>query len=257
MLLVVDVGNTNIVGGVYEGKRLVETLRIHTVIKKTEDEYGTIFKAIFQDRKIDPELIDRAAVSSVVPALTDSICSMVSRMIGRMPLLLGPSVYPILPIKIVNPYEIGSDLVANAFAAYTNHKCACIIVDFGTALTFTCIDYSGEILGVSIVPGLGTAVASLSRDTAQLPYVQLALPSSPLGKNTVQSIQSGIVFGYTGLVEYIVGRMKAEVGSEAKVIATGGLCRTILPLTKVFNEVDMDLTLNGLMEIEAMCGKNG
>jgi type III pantothenate kinase len=253
MLLVVDIGNTNIVGGVYEGETLVETLRIHTVVKKTEDEYGTIFRAIFQDRNVDPSSIDSAIVSSVVPALTDSICSMVQRMIGRSPLLLGPALYSRLPIKVVNPYEIGADIVADAVAAYRRFACPCIVVDFGTALTFSCVDGSGEILGVSIAPGLGTAVASLSRDTAQLPYVQLSAPPSVLGKNTVHSIQAGVVFGFTGLVEYLVGKMKAELGGEAKVIATGGLCRAISPLTGVFDEIDMNLTLDGLRYI-ASCG---
>jgi type III pantothenate kinase len=247
MLLVIDIGNTNIVAGIYTQGVLSESFRIHTVIKKTEDEYGTIFRSMFADRGIDSGEIDETVISSVVPALSPSIASMVIRVTGTtVPIVLGPSVYPFLPLEIVNPLEIGTDLVANSLAAWTMFKGPCIIVDFGTALTFTCVDAGGSILGVAIAPGLNTAVASLSRDTAQLPFVQLAAPSTVLGKNTVHSIQSGIVLGYSGLVESMVGRIGRELGEKPKVVATGGLCGVIAPLVGCFDLIEPNLTLNGL-----------
>jgi type III pantothenate kinase len=159
---------------------------------------------------------------------------------------VGPAVYGLLPLGVPNPREIGADLVANAFAAWKRTKGACIVVDFGTALTFTCVGHENAIKGVAIVPGLGTAVNALSRDTAQLPYVELAAPDSVIGTDTVMSIQAGVVYGYVGLVEHIVGRMKVELGGKVSVLATGGLCRIIADLTPVFDAVDPDLTLNGL-----------
>lgn len=249
MLLVIDVGNTNIVGGVYEGARLLETVRIQTVSKKTEDEYITTFRAVLVERGIDVKKIDRVVLSSVVPALTGSITAMASRLFQITPIILEPSLYSKLPVKVLAADEIGTDLVADAVAAYERVRGPCIVVDFGTALTFTCVTGGGEIVGVSIAPGLGTAMGALTRDTAQLPNVPLAPPPSVMGKNTVQSIQAGVVYGFTGLVEYLTGKMKLELGPTTKVVATGGLCRVVAPLTSVFDYVEPDLTLDGLERI--------
>ena len=246
MLLVIDIGNTNIVAGIYSQDRLLHTLRIHTVVKKTEDEYGTIFRALLDDRGVDPGEIAESVVSSVVPALSQAIVAMVSRITGTEPILLGPGCYEKLPLIVINPHEIGTDLVANCLAARDMFRGPCMIVDFGTALTFTGVDGEGCIQGVAILPGLNTAVASLSRDTAQLPFVQLRAPGTALGKNTVHAIQSGIVFGYAGLVESMVGRMSAEMGVPLKVVATGGLCGVISPLVGCFDAIDQNLTLRGL-----------
>lgn len=249
MLMAIDIGNTNIVGGVYQELQLLETLRIQTVAKKTEDEYVTTFRAILVERGIDAGSIDRVIISSVVPALTGAITAMVFRLFRTEPVVLGPALYSRLPVRVIAQDEIGTDLVADAVAAYGKVQGACIVVDFGTALTFTCVSADGKILGVSIAPGLGTAVGALSRDTAQLPNVPLAPPPSVLGQNTVQAIQAGVVYGYTGLVEYLTARMKREMGEPAKVVATGGLCRVVAPLTDVFDFVEPDLTLDGLARI--------
>jgi type III pantothenate kinase len=253
MLLVIDVGNTNICGGIYEdshpgaqGASLAHTLRIHTVPKKTEDEYSTIFKAILLDRGIAPSYISEVVLSSVVPTLTEAIYTMCERLFGATPILLGPEVYRRLPLSVPSPHEIGADLVADALAAWRKTGGAAIVVDFGTALTFTCVGHESNILGVAIAPGLGTAVNALSRDTAQLPFVQLAAPPSAIGTDTIMSIQSGVVLGYMGLVEYMVGKMKKEIGGEVRVIATGGLSKTIAGLTEVFDTIDPNLTLDGL-----------
>jgi type III pantothenate kinase len=249
MLLVIDVGNTNICGGIYEdskGGSLAHTLRIHTVPKKTEDEYSTIFKAILLDRGIAPSYIGEVVLSSVVPSLTEAMCVMCERLFGTSPIVLGPEVYGRLPLSVPSPHEIGADLVADALAAWRKTGGASIVVDFGTALTFTIVGHESNILGVAIAPGLGTAVNALSRDTAQLPFVQLVAPSSVIGTNTILSIQSGVIHGYIGLVEHMVARIKAEVGGDLRVIATGGLSKTIASLTTVFDAIDPDLTLDGL-----------
>jgi type III pantothenate kinase len=249
MLLVIDVGNTNICGGIYEDARggsLAHTFRIHTVPKKTEDEYSTIIKSILLDRGIAPSYISETVLSSVVPSLTEPMIMMCERLFGASPIVLGLELYGKLPLSIPSPHEIGSDLVADALAAWRKTGGASIVVDYGTALTFTCVGHESNILGVAIAPGLGTAVNALSRDTAQLPFVQLAAPASVIGTNTIMSIQSGVIHGYIGLVEHMVERMKEQIGGEVKVIATGGLSRTIAGLTEIFDTVDPDLTLDGL-----------
>ena len=246
MLLTVDVGNSNIVAGIWRGDILERSWRIHTVSKKTEDEYSTIFRSLFADAGFDTHLVERVCLSSVVPSLTASMEAMLKRITHQKPIVVGPAIYPKLPIIIVNPYEVGADLVADAMAAYDKCKGACVVVDFGTALTFTVVGADGTMVGVAITPGLGTAVNALSRDTAQLPFVELVAPPAPYGKNTVHAIQAGVVYGYTGLVEYMIARIRAELGEEIKVIATGGLCEVVAPLTKVFTYVDQDLTLRGL-----------
>lgn len=249
MLFVIDAGNTNIVGGIYDSGRLLETLRIRTVPGKTEDEYGVVVRAILLDRGIDIRQVDRVILSSVVPQLTASMEKMARHLFGVEPVVLGPAVYDKLPVTVVAAHEIGSDLVADAVAAWNRFGGACLVVDFGTALTFTAVDSHGAIVGVSIAPGLGTAAGSLSKATAQLPSVPLEAPVSAMGRNTIEAIQAGVVLGYTGLVEYMVGRIKSELGG-AKVVATGGLCRVLTGLTTVFDEVDPDLTLGGLAEME-------
>lgn len=247
MLLTVDIGNSNIVAGVWRGDVLVRDWRIHTVAKKTEDEYGSIFRSLFTEADIDPHGIDRVCLSSVVPSLTAAMEAMLERITGTRPITVGPSLYDRLPITVVNPFEVGADLVADAMAAWeTSGRRSCVIVDFGTALTFTVVGADGVMLGVAIAPGLGTAVNALSRDTAQLPFVELSVPPAPFGKNTVHAIQAGVVFGYTGLVEYMIKKIREEVGTDPAVIATGGLCRIVAPLTDVFTRVDPDLTLRGL-----------
>lgn len=253
MLLTIDVGNSNIVAGVWKDDELLYNWRIHTVAKKTEDEYGTLFRSLFQEKNLDPQQLQKVCISSVVPSLTDPMITMVERFTGQSPVVVGPGIYEKLPIHVVNPYEVGADLVADAMAAYTRCRGACVVIDFGTALTFTIVDGEGTMQGVAIAPGLETAVNALSRDTAQLPYVQLALPPAPYGKNTLHAIQAGVVYGYTGLVEYMIARIRETMQVDLQVIATGGLCDVIAPLTKVFTYIDKDLTLRGLKLIAEYC----
>lgn len=250
MLFVIDAGNTNIVGGIFDRGSLVETLRIRTVTTKTEDEYGVMVRAILNDRGIELSGVDRVIISSVVPQLSAAMAKMARHLFGVEPAILGPSTYGVLPVTVLAAHEIGSDLVADALAAWTKFRGACIVVDFGTALTFTAVDRNASISGVAIAPGLGTAAGSLSRATAQLPTVPLEAPKSALGRNTVEAIQAGVVLGYTGLVNHLVATMKEELGG-AMVVATGGLCRVLADQTDVFDAVEPDLTLQGLALMES------
>ena len=249
MQLSIDIGNSNINFGISEGKKLIRQWRIHTVADKTADEYGVIFHSLFSNDNIKINNIDKVVLCSVVPSLTSPIQTMVKKLVGKRPLILGPDLYPELEIDVVNPYEIGSDLVADAVAAYTKYHQNCIIVDFGTALSFVIVSGTGKLLGAAIAPGLKTAMNSLSRNTAQLPNVQLKVPPSAIGKNTVHAMQSGVIFGFTGLIEYLIDKIQKEIKGKTQVIATGGLSSFIVPLTKRFTVIEPSLTLDGLIII--------
>jgi type III pantothenate kinase len=171
---------------------------------------------------------------------------MLTDQVGRTPLIVGPGVRTGIRIRTDNPTEVGADLVANAVAAYARLQTNCVVVDFGTALTFTAVAVPGDLLGVAIAPGLNSAAGALASNTAQLPYVQLVPPPAAIGRNTVNSIQSGVVFGYIGLVSALVSRIQAELGGEAQAIATGGQAQVIAPLTNQFAAIEPWLTLDGL-----------
>ncbi len=249
MILIIDIGNTNIVFGVTDRDRWLKIWRIQTDPSKTADEYEVIFRSLFSSSKIETGGITRIVLSSVVPRLVRPFTEMLDQMLGRSPLLIEPSIYNQLPIKVLSPYEIGTDLVANATAAFTKYPAPCMVIDFGTALTFTTIGKSGEILGVAIAPGLRTALKSLTGNTAQLPDVQLVPPPSVLGENTIHAIQSGMVLGFAGLVDSIVTRTEEELGEPLTVVATGGLSSTLHKVARRIQIVDRNLTLEGLKYI--------
>ena len=246
MLLVFDIGNTDIVGGIHERGRIQATFRLRSIAKKTEYEYAATISSLLGERGIDVTAIERVVISSVVPALTATIVAFARNLCGREPLLIGPDSYDKLPLDLPSPREIGTDLVANAPAVFRKTEGPAIIADFGTALTFTAVRGDGKVLGVAIAPGLGTAIDSLTRNTAQLPSVELVAPPTVLGTDTVMSIRAGVVHGYAGLVSHLVARMKSEMGGKAKVFATGGLCEIIAPLVDCFDSVERNLTLDGL-----------
>lgn len=254
MLMVIDIGNTNIVVGLFHGEDLVQDWRLYTDPRRTDDEYSSMIRSLFRDSGIAPGTIEKTIISSVVPTLNDTFVRMIEKMTGKQPLLLGPSLYDRLPVRVPESaiHEIGTDIVCDAVAAYTRYKSACIVIDFGTALTFTAIDFNGDIKGVAIAPGLGTAVKALFRDTAQLPSVPLEIPPSSLGTNTIHSIQAGVVLGYQGLVESLVARIRSDLGTHAPAIATGGLSHVLESVTKVFDQIDPMLTLRGLKLIAEM-----
>lgn len=247
MLLAIDIGNSNIVFGIHSGKEWLQQWRISTDPTKMPDEYAVIFRDLLREQDLEGADIDKVIISSVVPSLTEKLQTMTARLSGTEPLIVGPGVKTGLKINIGNPAELGSDIVCNCVAAYRLFQKACIVVDFGTALTFTALSDSGEVLGVSIAPGLQSAAEALSEHTAQLPQVWLAPPSSVLGKNTIQSIQSGVVYGYTGVVEYLIDRIRKELGkSDAPVVGTGGKSSVISPLTDRFDLIEPWLILEGL-----------
>jgi type III pantothenate kinase len=246
MLLAVSVGNSHITFGAHEKGAWTRRWRIQTVHAKTSDEYLVIFRTLLDTAKIPGSRIDSAILSSVVPPLTGTMVETIKELCGCSPLLLTPALNIGLRITTENPAEVGADLVANAVAAFDRFKGNCIVVDFGTALSFTAVAAPGELRGVAIAPGLTSAVESLSRNTAQLPSVPLAPPPVTIGRNSMQSIQAGIVFGYVGLVGEIIRRMRAELGGTASVAVTGGQSQIMAPLLGEKPVHEQWLTLEGL-----------
>jgi type III pantothenate kinase len=247
MMLAVDIGNTDITLGLYKDRNWAHIWRLSSALNHPELYYGIKLREFFLETGLNTNHVDKIVISSVVPDLTDRIISVVEALFERHPVVLGPDVYSKLPITVLNPYEIGSDLVSNALAAFMRFKSSCVVVDFGTALTFTTIDATGKIIGVAIAPGLKTAIRSLSQNTAKLFDVPLELPDSVLGKNTVHAIQAGILIGYEGLVTSMLRKIKAELNDPAcATIATGGLSSIITTVKDQFSEIDKNLTLDGL-----------
>lgn len=247
MLLAIDIGNTNIVFGINCKSEWKHNWRIQTDSSKMADEYQVIFSSLLSDANINIAEITEIIISSVVPSLVYQFAEMLSKLIpdGKVA-LVSPEIYRKLPIKVLNPYEIGSDLVANAVAAFKKYGKLTTVIDFGTALTFTTIGNNAEIRGVAIAPGLNTAVSALAGKTAQLPQIHLTAPPSVLGENTVHAIQSGVIYGFTGLVDAIIERTQDELKKKLTVVATGGLSQIIAPLTKNVKIIEPMLTLDGL-----------
>lgn len=252
MLLAIDIGNTNIVFGIYQDNQWVNIWRIQTDIQKTSNEYEVIFRSLFTHGAIKISQIDQVVLSSVVPSMNREFGMVISSLINTELLVVSPAIYSQLPIQILNPYEIGTDLVANATAAFTKYSKPCMVIDFGTALTFTTISETGKILGVSIAPGLSTAVKSLAGNTAQLPDVQLVSPPSVLGLNTVHAIQSGVVIGYAGLVDRIIEKTEEELQQKITTVATGGLSGVFAAQSSRIHLVEENLTLDGLQIIGSL-----
>ena len=246
MLLAIDIGNTNVVWGVYEGRTLKGHWRLSTDASKTVDEYGILFANILEQAGIGTDRITDAILSSVVPTLTAVFDQMVETYFKHTPLIVSADLETGLTLAYPNPREIGSDRLVNAAAAYARYKTCLIIVDFGTATTFCAISSRGEYLGGAIAPGLSIAAEALSTRTAKLPNVDLARPKTVIGKDTSGSMQSGLIFGFAGLVDELVTRMQRELGQKATVIATGGLASLIAPESRTIQEVRPFLTLEGL-----------
>lgn len=246
MILGLDVGNTNIVLGVFDDKKLLVSWRISTNRNQTADEYGMIIKNLFEDAKIPVSDIEAVVISSVVPPLMSALDGMCKKYFGFEPLVVGPGIKSGMPIKYENPREVGADRIVNAVAGYELYGGPLIIVDFGTAITFCAVSGQGEYLGGAIAPGIGISTEALFSKAAKLPRVELVRPQSAIGKNTIVSMQSGIIFGFVGLVEEMIKRIKKELGAPAFVVATGGQAEMIARETHVIDKVDPILTLYGL-----------
>jgi type III pantothenate kinase len=249
MIFVVDVGNTNIVIGVYEGKSLLHHWRLSTNRSATADEYGIMVYNLFQISGIRVEDIEGVIISSVVPPLMFTLEQLSTKYLKKTPLIVGPGIKTGLNIRIENPREMGADRIVNAVAGIELYGTPLIIVDFGTATTFDYIDEAGHLLGCCIAPGIGISMEALYQHAAKLPRIELVRPKTTVGRNTVTSMQAGIVFGFAGQADGIVDRMREEFASTAKVVATGGLAELISVESKTIQIVNPLLTLQGLQII--------
>ncbi len=246
MLLAMDIGNTHTVIGVYDGRQKKGSWRIRTVSDITADEYRVTLNTLAKMDSLEPLSIDGAIVSCVVPPLVGAIDELCRGFFAVEPLFVGPGIKTGMPIRYNNPKEVGADRIVNAVAAYEKLRSALIAVDFGTATTFDYVNKAGEYEGGIIAPGVKIAADALFRQASKLFRVELTAPKRVIAKDTTSAIQSGIVLGYASLVDGMIMRMFDELGFRPKVIATGGLARVICQQTKLVNEIDDDLTMEGL-----------
>lgn len=251
MLLVIDIGNTNAVLGLYAGDELKHHFRVESSRSRTSDEYAVSLRALLAMKGVAPGDVRASAIACVVPALQETFVRVVRDSFGHEPLVVGPGIKTGMAIQYDQPREVGADRIVNAVAAFERVKAGVIVVDFGTATTFDVISPKGEYLGGVISPGVQISADALFSRAAKLPRVEIARPPKVLGRNTLHAMQSGIVLGYVGLVDGIVERLRAEIGFPVKVIATGGLANLIAPETKCIEAVDDFLTLDGLRMIWA------
>ena len=246
MLFAIDIGNTNVVCGLFEGATLQAHWRLATESRRTDNEYGILLLNLLHHAGFAPGQITGCILSSVVPALTATFDSLLQTYFAHTPVMVGPDTDSGLTLRYANPKEIGSDRIVNAAAAYARYRSDLIIVDFGTATTFCAVTGSGEYLGGVIAPGLGISADALFARTAKLPKVEIIRPKTVIGTDTIGGIQSGLLFGYVGLVDGIVHRMERELGRRSTVIATGGLATVIAKEAETIQKVLPFLTLEGL-----------
>jgi type III pantothenate kinase len=252
MLLAIDVGNTNIVAGLYEGKKLLHVWRLATNKERTSDEFGVFFLTMFKTSGLDLSKVKDVIISSVAPNVMYSLRHAIRKFYNTKPILIEPGIKTGLNIKIDNPKELGADLIVGAVAAYNIYNSPVIVVDFGTATKLSAVNSMGEFLGVVICPGIQVSADALTQKAAKLPRIQIARPKHVIGTNTVDSMQSGLVYGNVGTIDYLVRKIKDEMAEggdireNIKVVATGGLARLITEETNEIDEVNGLLTLEGL-----------
>ncbi len=256
MILVIDVGNTNIKYGVFDGNELKASFRVTSAAKKTADEYGAILLNLLSSKGISTADIGGIILSSVIPALNYTICHMCEYFFGIKPLEVGPGIKTGLNLRVENSKEVGADRIVNSVAAYKKYGGPCIVIDFGTATTFNVITEDAKLIGGVIAPGIKASLDSLVNGTAKLPDVELEFPGKVVCTDTVTNMQAGLLYGFAGLVERIVGMMKEETSrQDTKVIATGGLGEFISKETPCIDIVDRTLTLEGLKMLYDMNAK--
>lgn len=255
MLLVIDVGNTNTVLGLYDGDELIYDWRIRTVIGHTVDEYGMLIYNLYKSSRSKTKRIrsiNGIIISCVVPPMLNILEQLSIKYFNIKPMIIGPGIKTGMPIFYDNPKEVGADRIVNAVAAYHKYKRESIIVDFGTATTFDYISKKGEYMGGCIAPGIVISSEALFQRAAKLPRVEFSRPKTIITKDTISAMQAGIMFGYAGLVDGIVERIKAEVKTDPLVIATGGLAKVVAEETKTIDKIEEMLTLDGLLIIYKM-----
>lgn len=246
MFLALDVGNTEIDAGIFEGEKLLHSWRLATDPKKTADEYAVLLYNFLTLSSYEIKDVKEIAISSVVPPLTPVLVEMCRYCFQTEPLVVGPGVKSGMPIRYEEPKSIGADRIVNGVAAFHYYGGPVVVVDFGTATTFDVVSEKGEYLGGLIAPGVGISLQALFTSTAQLPWVDFSHPSSVIGKNTVDSIKAGALYGFAGQVEGIIRRIEEELQRKVKVIATGGWAKTVAKVTSVIKEVEPYLVLKGL-----------
>ena len=246
MLIAIDVGNTNVVLGLFEGRQLVQTWRLGTHLEHTSDECSAIVRSLFDLAHIDPAVVRDAIISCVVPPLLPIYERMCTKTFGCQPLAVGPGLRSGMAIKVDNPPEVGADRIVNAVAAHDRLGGPVIAIDFGTAITFDCVSQDGEFVGGAILPGLQVSLNALIERASRLSSVELVRPPNVLGRNTAHMLQSGMLFGHAGMIDSMVERLRAELGGQAPVIATGGLAHLIAEESKTIDRVEPYLTLEGL-----------
>ena len=246
MLLAIDIGNTNVVLGVFDGDRLIRSWRLSTRKDRTVDEYGALCRDLFRLGDLDPRQIEYVAVCSVVPPLNDCFQRMARLYFGRKAWFVDPVEQSMMPVRYNPPTDVGADRIVNAVAAKERHGVPAIVADFGTATTFDAVSGQGEYLGGIIAPGIGISAEALFSRASRLPRIEIRKPPGVIGDSTVHSIQSGIYYGYAGLVDGILKRMKSELGGAVRVVATGGLATLMQTESDQIDTVEDDLTVHGL-----------
>jgi type III pantothenate kinase len=246
MLLAIDAGNTNVVMGLYDGERLVADWRITTPPTWTGDEVAIMLNDLFELRSLDVGVVRGVVIGSVVPNLTPALEEASVEYLKVQPVIVGPGVKTGIRLAIENPKEVGADRIANTLAAFRKYGGPAIVIDLGTAVTYDAVSAGGEYLGGAIAPGVGISLDALVAHTAKLIRVELLAPDSVIGRSTMSAIQSGLLWGFVGQIEGMVRRMTAELGGTAHVIATGGQASMVAGLTHVIDDVDLQLTLEGL-----------
>lgn len=257
MLLAIDIGNTNIVLGIFRGEQLLASWRLATVAEQMADEYAALLHTLLEQSGRAMDEVSGVCISSVVPLLTTTFRELSERYFKLAPLIISSDIDTGVSIATDSPREMGADRIANAAAVLTMHSVPAIVVDFGTATTFDAISAGGELLGTAIAPGVTTSLEGLYRHAAQLHSVELRAPKAAIGRNTVEALRSGAVYGYVGLVEGLVHRIRLEMGGNPLVIATGGLAQVVIRETAIFDVHDPDLTLHGLRLIYALNRPDG
>jgi type III pantothenate kinase len=252
MLLCIDIGNTNIKLGLFADGRPRAHWRIATDRARLADEYAMLLLDLFAAERVQAGEVTGCVISSVVPPLTPAFAEISRRYLSQEPVIVGPGIKTGLSIRTDHPAEVGADLIVSAVAARQLYGAPAIVIGFGTATTFGAVSAQGEYLGVAIAPGVATGAEALFRFAAKLPQVELTRPPHAIGKNTIHSMQSGLIFGFAGLVEGLVKRIRAELGGQARVVATGGLAELVAAETDMIEIVEPDLTLIGLRLIYEM-----